>query len=80
MIFALAKLKRQAFRASLAEPEILNRCWRHAATPPRHCKELAEAEIDERLVTSWIGTLRDHVPASFTAYQMRLLEVDIIAL
>jgi hypothetical protein len=56
----VTKLQRKVFRASLAQPEAFHRRRGQAAFSPWNGKKLAAAEIDERLMASGIGALRDH--------------------
>jgi len=57
MMVSLVELKRHAFRAPLAKPEILNGRPRQGADSPWHGKDFALPEVDERLMASRVGTL-----------------------
>jgi hypothetical protein len=57
MFVSPMKLKRHAFRAPLAKPEILNGRPRYGADCPRHGKDFSLPEVNERLMASRVGAL-----------------------
>jgi len=57
MMVSALKLKRHAFRAPLAKPEILNGRPRQGAGCPWHGKDFALPEVDERLMASRVSAL-----------------------
>jgi hypothetical protein len=57
MMISTVKLKRHAFRAPLAKPEVLNGRPRYGADCPRYGKDFSLPEVNERLMASRVGAL-----------------------